>query len=51
MSSITTETPRKPRTLKLSKPGPNLRNKVLLSITSLSTYNSDKPLNNHMIKT
>ena len=51
MSSIITEKkPRKPRTLKLSKPGPNLSKKVLLNITSLSNYKSEKPFNQLMIK-
>ena len=45
MSSIIIERkPRKPRTLKLSNPGPNLSKKVLSNITLLSKYNSDNPL-------
>ena len=52
MSSIKTERkPRKPRTLKLSNPGPNLSKKVLSNISLLSKYNSDNPLNQIMINT
>jgi hypothetical protein len=46
---MTTKKPRKSRTPKLSSTGPKLSKKVLLNITSLSIYNSDKPLNQHMI--
>jgi hypothetical protein len=47
MSSIK---PRRPRIPKLSNTGPNLSKKVLLTITSLSTFNSDNPLNQPMLK-
>jgi hypothetical protein len=46
---MTTKKPRKSRTSKLSSTGPKLSKNVLLTITSLSNYNSDKPLNQHMI--
>jgi hypothetical protein len=48
-STITNKKPRKSSTSKLSSTGPKLSKKVLLNITSLSNYNSDKPLNQHMI--
>ena len=48
-STMTKHNPRKSRTPKLSNTGPNLSKKVLLNITSLSNYNSDNPLKQHMI--
>jgi hypothetical protein len=48
-STMTNKKPRKSRTSELSSTGPKLSKKVLLTITSLSNYNSDKPLNQHMI--
>jgi hypothetical protein len=48
-STITSKQPRNSRTPKLSSTGPNLSKKVLLTITLLSNYNSDKPLKQHMI--
>jgi hypothetical protein len=48
-STITNNKPLKLKVPKLSNTGPNLSKKVLLNITSLSNYNSDNPLNQHMI--
>jgi hypothetical protein len=49
-STKTNKKPLKLKAPKLSNTGTNLSKKVLLNITSLSNYNSDNPLNQHMIK-
>ena len=49
-STITTHNPRTSSTPKLSNTRPNLSKQVLLTISLQSTYNSEKPLNQHMIK-
>jgi formyltetrahydrofolate synthetase len=46
---MTTKKPRTSRTPKLLSTEPKLSKKVLSNITSLSNYNSNKPLNQHMI--
>jgi hypothetical protein len=48
-STMTNKKPRKSRTPKLLSTEPKLSKKVLSNITSLSNYNSNKPLNQHMI--
>ena len=48
-STLTNNTPRNSCTPKLSNTGPNMSKKLLLHITSLSNYNSDNPLKQHLI--